>query len=87
MRLQRSGTHYVVGYGGAVQIPKIDLIFDEISVVGNLVGTYGDLVELMALAADGLVTLHTRTYPLDAVQDAIADLDAGRLRGRGILVR
>src|SRR4051794_8483301 len=34
----------------------------------------------MALAADGLVTLHTRTYPLDAVQDVIADLDAGRLQ-------
>ena len=27
-----------------------------------------------------------RTYPLDAVNDAMDDLDAGRLRGRGILV-
>ena len=28
----------------------------------------------------------THTYPLDAVNDAMDDLDAGRLRGRGILV-
>ena len=28
----------------------------------------------------------TQTYPLDAVNDAMDDLDAGRLRGRGILV-
>ena len=39
----------------------------------------------MALAARGLVTLHTQTYPLDAALDALADLDAGRVRGRAIL--
>jgi D-arabinose 1-dehydrogenase-like Zn-dependent alcohol dehydrogenase len=43
--------HYVVGYGGAVEIPTIDVIFGELNVVGNLVGTYNDLVELMALSA------------------------------------
>ena len=32
------------------------------------------------------LTLHTSTYPLDAVNDAMADLDNGRLQGRGILV-
>jgi NAD+-dependent secondary alcohol dehydrogenase Adh1 len=32
------------------------------------------------------VRLHTRTYPLDAINDAIADLDQERLHGRGILV-
>jgi NAD+-dependent secondary alcohol dehydrogenase Adh1 len=50
------------------------------------VGTYNDLAELMALAEGGRVTLHTRTYPLDAATDAFADLDAGRVRGRAILV-
>ena len=38
------------------------------------------------LAQGGRVTLHTRTYPLDAAVDAIQDLDAGRVRGRAILV-
>jgi NAD+-dependent secondary alcohol dehydrogenase Adh1 len=32
------------------------------------------------------VTLHTATYPLDAVNDAMADLENGNLHGRGILV-
>ncbi len=40
----------------------------------------------MAVAHSGQVTLHTRSYPLDAVDDAMDDLDSGRLRGRGILV-
>ena len=40
----------------------------------------------MVLNATGKVAMHTETYPLDAVNDAMDDLDAGRLRGRGILV-
>jgi NAD+-dependent secondary alcohol dehydrogenase Adh1 len=83
---RRAGSYYVVGYGGAVEIPTIDVIFGELNVVGNLVGTYNDLAELMALSAQGKVRLQTRTYALDAVADAIADLEAGRLQGRGILV-
>jgi len=84
--LRRAGSYFVVGYGGAVNIPTIDIISTEINVVGNLVGTFNDLDELMTLQRQGKVTLHTQTYPLDAALDAIADLDAGRLRGRGILV-
>ena len=34
----------------------------------------------------GKVTLHTKQYPLDAALDALHDLDAGRVRGRAILV-
>lgn len=84
--LRNRGSHYVIGYGGAITMPTIDVISREINVVGNLVGTYTDLVELMTLTAEGRVTLHTQTYPLDAANDALADLDAGRLVGRGILV-
>jgi NAD+-dependent secondary alcohol dehydrogenase Adh1 len=62
------------------------MIFTEINIVGNLVGTYNDLVELMTLNAQGKVQLHTSTYPLDAVNDAMTDLDSGRLQGRGILI-
>jgi NAD+-dependent secondary alcohol dehydrogenase Adh1 len=84
--LRNRGSHYVIGYGGTVSLPTIEFISREISVVGNLVGTYNDLVELMALTAQGRVKLHTAVYPLDAALDALADLDAGRLVGRGILV-
>ncbi|HEX9314627.1 MAG TPA: zinc-binding dehydrogenase, partial [Actinomycetota bacterium] len=84
--LRRAGSYFVIGYGGTVAIPAIDIISTEINFVGNLVGTYNDLVELMVLAARGRVNLHTATYPLDAFGDALADLDQGRLRGRGILI-
>ena len=76
------GSYFVIGYGGQVQIPTLDIISTE----RNIVGTFNELAELMALAQAGKVTLHTRTYPLDAAADAVADLDAGRIRGRAILV-
>ncbi|HZA47097.1 MAG TPA: NAD(P)-dependent alcohol dehydrogenase, partial [Rubrobacter sp.] len=80
------GSHYVIGYGGTVEIPTIDIISTERSVTGNLVGTYNDLAELMVLTAQGKVSLLTSTYPLDAVNDAIQDLNNGNLQGRGILI-
>ncbi|MTD56210.1 NAD(P)-dependent alcohol dehydrogenase [Amycolatopsis pithecellobii] len=79
------GSHFVIGYGSNIDIPTIDIISTERNVVGNLVGTYNDLVELMVLAQAGKVTLHTKKYPLDAALDALADLDAGHVRGRAIL--
>jgi NAD+-dependent secondary alcohol dehydrogenase Adh1 len=80
------GFYYVIGYGENIDIPTIDVISREISFIGNLVGTYTDLEELMTLTAQGKVTLHTTTYPLDAINDAMADLNGGRLQGRGILI-
>lgn len=83
---RRAGSDFVIGYGGTVNIPAIDVISTERNVIGNLVGSYNDLVELMALTAAGRVEMLTHTYPLDAVNEAMDDLDGGRLRGRGILV-
>jgi NAD+-dependent secondary alcohol dehydrogenase Adh1 len=80
------GSYFVIGYGGTLEIPTLDIISTERNIIGNIVGTYNDLAELMVLAQAGKVTLHTRIYPLDAAPDALADLDAGRVRGRAILV-
>jgi NAD+-dependent secondary alcohol dehydrogenase Adh1 len=82
----RAGSYFVIGYGGQVQIPTLDIISTERNIIGNIVGTYNDLAELMVLAQAGKVTLHTRTYPLSAATEALQDLDAGRVRGRAILV-
>lgn len=81
-----AGSQYIIGYGGELRIPTLDFVGDEKNVIGNIVGTYNDLAELMVLAQRGKVTLHTKKYPLDAALDAIHDLDAGRVRGRAILV-
>jgi NAD+-dependent secondary alcohol dehydrogenase Adh1 len=84
---RRAGSHFVIGYGGKVEVPTIEIISSERNVIGNIVGTYNDLAELMALAAQGKVTLHTKPYPLEAANDAIDDLDNGRLPGtRAILI-
>jgi NAD+-dependent secondary alcohol dehydrogenase Adh1 len=84
--LCQGGTYYVVGYGENVNIPNWDFVIREINVVGVLVGSYSDLSELMALAARGKVKLHTQVYGLDNINQAIDDLNGGRLAGRGILV-
>ena len=84
--VQDGGFYYVIGYGENIDIPTIDVISREISFIGNLVGTYTDLAELMTLTAQGKVSLHTSTYPLENINDAMADLDGGRLKGRGILI-
>ena len=83
---RRAGSYYVIGYGGELHIPTLDVIGTERNVIGNIVGTYNDLAELMVLAQAGKVTLHTRAYPLAQAPEALADLDAGRVRGRAILV-
>jgi len=80
------GSYFVIGYGGTLTIPTLDIISTERNIIGNIVGTYNELAELMVLAQTGKVTLHTATYPLDAAVEAIQDLDAGRVRGRAILV-
>lgn len=81
-----AGSMFVLGYGGQFTAPTLDFVAGEKNVIGNIVGTYNDLAELMVLAQAGKVTLHTKQYPLDAALDALHDLDAGRVRGRAILV-
>lgn len=84
--LRRAGNYYIVGYGENIDVPTIDIISTEINFIGNLVGSYNDLAELMVLAAQGKVVLHTSKYKLDEFQKAIDDLSNGRVRGRAILV-
>ena len=84
--LRRAGNYYVVGYGENINVPTIDIISSEINFIGNLVGSYNDLAELMVLAAQGKVKLHTSIYKLEEYQKAVDDLSAGKVRGRAILV-
>jgi NAD+-dependent secondary alcohol dehydrogenase Adh1 len=84
--LRRAGDYYVVGYGENIDVPTIDIVSTEINFIGNLVGSYNDLCDLMALAGRGAVTLHTQKYALDDFQSAITDLDNGNVRGRAILI-
>jgi NAD+-dependent secondary alcohol dehydrogenase Adh1 len=83
---RNAGYYYIVGYGGKVEIPTMDMIVSEKTIVGNLVGTYPDLVELMALADRGLVKLATREYRLSEANQALHDLNKGKIKGRAVLI-
>ena len=84
--LKRKGHFFVIGYGGTLTQDTMRIILTEINFIGNLVGSFNDLVELMDLAAQGKVKLTTTSYALDDINIAMDDLNSGRLRGRGILV-
>jgi NAD+-dependent secondary alcohol dehydrogenase Adh1 len=84
--LRRGGTYSVIGYGGTLHVPTMDLIVNELSILGNLVGSYSELRELLHLAATGQVKLATQVYRLEQINEAMHDLAAGRVRGRAVLV-
>lgn len=83
--LRRGGTYSVVGYGGTLTTPTVDLITQEFQIMGNFVGTYRDLSELMLLNRQGKVRTTSRSYPLGDAAKAVEDLRAGRVLGRAIL--
>jgi NAD+-dependent secondary alcohol dehydrogenase Adh1 len=84
--LARAGTYSIVGYGGTVSVPSAALVVSEHSVVGNLVGTWVDLWELLQLHTAGRLVLKTELHPLDAVNDVLAKLREGEVTGRAVLV-
>src|ERR1700690_1189857 len=75
---RNAGFYCIVGYGGNIELPTIDMVTSEKTIVGNLVGTYPELVELMALADRGLVTLTTKEYRLSEANQALQDLHHGK---------
>lgn len=49
-------------------------------------GTHADQLQCIALAQQGRLHVVTKTYPLDQFQQAFADLEAGRIAGRAVLI-
>lgn len=81
-----AGSYYVVGYGEDIQVPTVDLVITEKNIIGNLVGTWAELTELMELAHRGLVDLTTKEYALSDANIALRDLHDGKIRGRAVLI-
>ena len=57
------GSYFVIGYGGTLVVPTLDVISTERNIIGNIVGTYNELAELMVLAQAGKVTLAHQGLP------------------------
>jgi NAD+-dependent secondary alcohol dehydrogenase Adh1 len=83
---RNNGAYYIVGYGGEIRISALDMITTEKRIIGNLVGNYAELVELMELANKGKVHLATKYYKLSEANQALHDLHAGKVKGRAVLV-
>jgi D-arabinose 1-dehydrogenase-like Zn-dependent alcohol dehydrogenase len=84
--LRKGGIYSIVGYGGRVEIEHLDMINRELTIFGNQIGSYTDLVDLMELAVQGRIRLETESFPLDDVADVLREVDAGRVFGRAVLI-
>ena len=84
--LARAGTYSVIGYGGTLSLPSNPLVVNEHAALGNLVGTWPDLWELLQLHAAGRITLRSQTYPLDAINEVLTHLRSGNITGRAVLI-
>jgi len=83
---RNAGSYYVIGYGENVNVPTVDLVITEKNIIGNLVGTWAELTELMELAHRGLVQLETREFKLSEANSALRALHEGKIKGRAVLV-
>ena len=81
-----AGSYYVVGYGETIEVPTVQMVITEKNIIGNLVGTWAELTELMALADRGLVELAIAEYKLADANKALHDLASGKIHGRGVLI-
>jgi NAD+-dependent secondary alcohol dehydrogenase Adh1 len=84
--LTRGGTYSIVGFGGTVAVPSAAMVGNENTIVGNLVGSWIDLWEVLQLHARGRLTLKTERHSLDDVNDVLAKLREGEVTGRAVLV-
>ena len=84
--LRRGGTYSIVGYGGKLTVPTVAMITREIRMLGNFVGNYRDLVELMELQRQGRVAVSAKEYPLTQAPRAVDDLRQGKVLGRAVLI-
>jgi propanol-preferring alcohol dehydrogenase len=84
--LRRGGRLVCVGLppegDGPMALPIFPTVLKGISVIGSIVGTRQDLVEVFALHAQGRTSVIADTRKLDEVNDAIEDVLHGRAAAR-----
>ena len=85
--LRKGGRLICVGlFGGSTSIVPVMVTMKAISVIGSYVGSLAEMQELMAIARSGkLPDLPVTVQPLDAANQALDNLRAGRTRGRAVL--
>jgi propanol-preferring alcohol dehydrogenase len=85
--LRRGGTLVFVALppDNQVTIPIFETVLNGITIVGSIVGTRTDLRDVFQLHAAGKTTVIRETRPLNQINQAIADVEAGRIPARIVL--
>jgi propanol-preferring alcohol dehydrogenase len=85
--LRRGGTLVFVALpaDNEVKLPIFETVLNGITIRGSIVGTRKDLREVFELHAAGKTRVIRETRPLDQVNEAIADVEAGRVAARIVL--
>ena len=68
-----------------IKLPIFETVLNGITIVGSIVGTRKDLREVFELHAAGKTRVIREMRPLDQVNEAIADVEAGRVAARIVL--
>jgi D-arabinose 1-dehydrogenase-like Zn-dependent alcohol dehydrogenase len=86
--LRKGGMIIVVGlYGGALNIPLPFIPMNARIIQGSYVGTLKDMSELMELVRAGRIApIDIQERPLAEAEAALADLKAGKVQGRQVLI-
>jgi propanol-preferring alcohol dehydrogenase len=71
--------------GGTLPLSYFTVPF-EVSIQTTYWGTRQELVEVLELAARGKIAPHITTYPFDKAAEAYAELAAGRIEGRAVVL-
>ena len=82
--LRRGGTLVFVALPAEnhIELPIFETVLNGITVVGSIVGTRVDLREVFELHAAGKTRVIRETRPFGEVNEAIADVEAGRVPAR-----
>ncbi|MGV9451730.1 NAD(P)-dependent alcohol dehydrogenase [Streptomyces sp. NPDC003635] len=76
----------IVGIGGEALPVGFGQLPFEVSVSAPYWGSRGELVEVLALARSGAVSVHTQTFSLDEAPLAYERLHAGKISGRAVIL-
>jgi D-arabinose 1-dehydrogenase-like Zn-dependent alcohol dehydrogenase len=85
--LRKGGKLVCVGlFGGSAPVLPVMLAMKAVTIAGSFVGSLAEMRELLALVRDDpLPEMPLDERPLSGAEEALADLRAGRVRGRAVL--
>jgi D-arabinose 1-dehydrogenase-like Zn-dependent alcohol dehydrogenase len=85
--LRKRGIMAIVGLmGRSFNLPIVQSVINEFSVIGSLWGNYNELNEVISLARANKIKTVVNPYRLGDVTKAIKNLESGKIHGRAILI-